>query len=141
MKTGDVLTDSGDYLGLRVKRTSRATSFIYRYKNFEGKMKQLVLGVYPDMSLADARVKLQEFKALRASGYDPQQYLIDQEEEVKKAELEAIHEADKLSFTFRAMVELYLTEKVEDRYSEPDRKGNCVLFVLDCLRFVSSLCD
>lgn len=124
MKTGDVLTDSGDYLGLRVKRTSRATSFIYRYKNFEGKMKQMVLGVYPDMSLADARVKLQEFKALRASGYDPQQYLVDQEEKVKKAELEAMREADKLRFTFRAMVELYLTEKVEDRYSEPDRRGN-----------------
>lgn len=124
MKTGDVLTDSGDYLGLRVKRTSRATSFIYRYKNFEGKMKQLVLGVYPDMSLAKAREKLQEFKALRASGYDPQQYLIDREEDARKVELEAMREADKLNFTFRAMVELYLTGKVEDRYSEPDRKGN-----------------
>lgn len=123
MKTGDVLTDSGDYLGLRVKRTSRATSFIYRYKNFEGKMKQLVLGVYPVMSLSDARVKLQEFKSLRASGYDPQKYLIDQKEEAEQAELATMREAEKLNFTFEAMVELYLTEKVEDRYSEPDRNG------------------
>ncbi|WP_206199088.1 tyrosine-type recombinase/integrase [Thiomicrorhabdus indica] len=124
MKSGDVLTDIGDNTGLRVKKTSRATSFIYRYKNFEGKMKQIMLGVYPEIGLADARTKLQEFKALRASGYDPQQYLIDQESRLKAAELEARLASEKLGFTFKAMVDLYLTEKVEDRYSEPDRKGN-----------------
>ena len=123
MKSGDALTDIGDNTGLRVKRTSRATTFIYRYKNFEGKMKQLVLGIYPETGLADARNRLQEFKALRASGHDPQQYLIDQEAKQKAEELAAQLIAEKMNFTFKAMVELYLTGKVEDRYSEPDRKG------------------
>lgn len=124
MKSGDVHTDTGDNLGLRVKKTTRATTFIYRYKNFEGKMKQLVLGVYPKLGLADARIKLQEFKALRASGYDPQQYILDQEAKLKVEEAELKLAAEKMNFTFKAMVELYLTGKVEDRYSEPDRKGN-----------------
>lgn len=123
MKSGDVLTDIGDNSGLRVKKTSRATTFIYRYKNFEGKMKQLVLGIYPEIGLADARNKLQEFKSLKASGYDPQQYLVDQEAKQKAEKLEAQLAAEKMNFTFKAMVELYLTGKVEDRYSEPDRKG------------------
>jgi|GEM_PF-2191529 len=43
IKTG-ILSDVGPYRGLRLNATSAGKSWIFRYKNFEGKIKQLKLG-------------------------------------------------------------------------------------------------
>lgn len=123
IKLNHVLTDTGDYSGLRVKRTARGTSFLYRYKNFEGKMKQIRLGVYPEMSLVQAREELQKFKAIRASGKDPQEYIAEALMLEETTKLQQQIESQQKEFTFKVMVDFYLKEKVEDRYSEPDKKG------------------
>lgn len=123
MKLGDQLIDIGDYEGLRVKRTTRGTSFLYRYKNYKGLMKVIRLGNFPNIKLLDARAKLIELKSLKSSGIDPQEFL---EEQKVKAELElkAIQEQEKYRlFTFKSLVDLYLEDKVQDRYSLPDRRG------------------
>ncbi|WP_337230435.1 Arm DNA-binding domain-containing protein, partial [Proteus terrae] len=38
---------------------------------FAGKEKKLSIGVYPDISLADARIRRDEARKLLAEGYDP----------------------------------------------------------------------
>lgn len=43
----------------------------YRY---DGREKQLSLGVYPDVSLADARARRDAFRALLADGIDPSEH-------------------------------------------------------------------
>lgn len=50
---------------------------------FAGKEKRLSFGVYPTVSLADARQKREEAKKLLATGEDPG--------EVKKAKKQALH--------------------------------------------------
>lgn len=124
MKSGSPdLLDSGDFQGLRVSKSSRGTFFIYRYENFEKKMKQIRLGSYPEMSLVQARNKLLKFKSMKANGVDPQDFIKLEEEKLKTQALEQAISDKKEAFTFRAMVDLYLSQKVFDRYSEPDRKG------------------
>lgn len=125
IKMGEMLKDVGENAGLRVKRTSRGVFFHYRYKNQDGLMKQVKLGAYPDMRLAEARQKLHEFKSIKGNGTDPQAFI---EAEAEKAELERKRleaEITRQMFTFKAMVDLYLEEKVQDHYSQPDRKGFC----------------
>jgi len=46
IKTG-ILSDVGPHRGLRLNATSAGKSWMFRYKNFEGKIKQLKLGVQP----------------------------------------------------------------------------------------------
>jgi len=123
MKSGDELTDIGDYEGLRVKRTSRGTSFLYRYKNYKGLMKVIRLGYYPEMKLVDARNKLIEYKSLKSSGLDPQEYLKAKETELEQQQKAYAEQEMHKQFTFKDLVDLYLEEKVQDRYSLPDGKG------------------
>lgn len=125
MKSGSSdLLDSGDYEGLRVSKSSRGTFYVYRYQNFEKKMKQIRLGSYPTLSLAKAREELLKFKSLRASGKDPQEYIERQKERSRLEESKQVLSDKHEAFTFSVMVDLYLNQKVFDRYSEPDRKGN-----------------
>ncbi|MEJ0010615.1 MAG: Arm DNA-binding domain-containing protein [Alphaproteobacteria bacterium] len=42
----------------------------YRY-NWQGKEKTLALGIYPDVSLAEARERRDEARKLKARGVDP----------------------------------------------------------------------
>ncbi|AJR07558.1 site-specific integrase [Photobacterium gaetbulicola] len=112
LKAGERLTDHGDHIGLRIEKGSKGlTSFFYRYRHPKnGKIKQLKLGVYPEMSLSEARVELLLLKSKRASGIDPQSYLNEQ-----KVLNESIDGQEKPIFTINQMVELYLQEKIEDR--------------------------
>jgi hypothetical protein len=41
---------------------------------FGGKEKQLTLGVYPDVSIADARIRRDTYRALLAEGIDPSEH-------------------------------------------------------------------
>lgn len=64
IKTG-ILSDVGPYRGLRLNVSTAGKSWIFRYKNFEGKVKQLKLGMYPSMSLAEAREEVSAYKLMR----------------------------------------------------------------------------
>lgn len=61
------LTD-GDGMYLLVNKTGKYWRLDYRH---QGKRKTLALGVYPDTSLKDARVKRDSARKLLANGIDP----------------------------------------------------------------------
>ena len=61
-------------------------SFAYRYK-FDGQSKQLSLGKYPVLSLADARLKVLELQRLIADGVDPKQIRQERKQEQEKTRI------------------------------------------------------
>lgn len=116
--------DTGENAGLRV--TCGATgvkTFFYRYTSpLSSKLVQLKIGNFPEVSLAEARLKLQELKQIRRQGRCPAtearaQKQQEQEQELKQEQAESV---DKL-FTVEDMVELYLTQYIEDRKSTNGR--------------------
>ena len=124
MKPGDKdKADTGENVGLRV--TCGATgvkTFFYRYTSpLTSKLVQLKIGNFPEVSLAEARLKLQELKQLRRQGRCPATEAREekQREREQKQEQER-REAEKL-FTVEELVELYLTQYIEDRKSPSGR--------------------
>lgn len=63
------LTDGGGMHLLVHPNGSKYWRLQYRY---EGKQKMLALGVYPEITLADARVRRDEARKLLANGVDPE---------------------------------------------------------------------
>ncbi len=59
-----------DSNGLYVLITSKGKNFRFNYK-FHGKYKTLALGVYPEVSLKEARLKRDEARLLIEKGIDP----------------------------------------------------------------------
>ena len=105
--------DVGKNRGLRV--TCGATgvkSFFYRYTSpLTGKLAQVKIGSFPQTSLAVARLKLNELKLLRQAGRCPAT-------ELKQDKLQRAIEAEQAKvpeLTIQGLVELYLTERIEDR--------------------------
>ena len=115
MKPGDkVKSDNGENRGLRVIRGNAGTkTFFYRYKSPEsGGLVQMKLGHYPTLSLAQARARLHELKLQRNAGVCPAS------EQKRRIELERRELARKKrteSFLVKDMIELYLTQHIEDR--------------------------
>lgn len=111
-------SDAGEYRGLRVTcgLTGKKT-FFYRYNDLNNprKQKQVKLGVFPILSLSEARVRFVELRRLRQQGICPATQL----REEKAAHLAQMEENGRMlrdrSFTMTDMVELYLVERIEDR--------------------------
>jgi len=117
MKPNSFLTDTGDHRGLRVRRGKTGTTvFTYRYRSPENsKLKQIRIGSYPDTSLADARNKLADFKAVRANGICP---VTQKAIEDKALKLEQKAAKDKLkikNITVKNVVDHFLRNYIEDR--------------------------
>ncbi|MCZ8259650.1 MAG: Arm DNA-binding domain-containing protein, partial [Beijerinckiaceae bacterium] len=68
---------------------------------FAGKQKSLAFGAYPDLSLAEARKKRDEAKALLAAGTDPGQ----------QKRIDKLTRAISNATTFRAVAEEYLDKQ------------------------------
>ena len=117
--------DIGENVGLRVSCGSTGLrSFFYRYLSPEtGKLTQLKLGTYPALNLAQARIVLMKLKALRATGVCPkaeQERELEREKAAETQRLQLLKDAD---FTLGEMVELYLTEIIEDRFVTDHKSG------------------
>ncbi|AYV14517.1 MAG: tyrosine-type recombinase/integrase [Shewanella algae] len=114
MKPGDKdKADVGENRGLRVScGATGVKSFFYRYTSpLTGKLVQTKIGNFPQTSLAAARLKLNELKLLRQEGRCPALEL--KQDKLQRA-IEA--EQDKIpELTVQDLVELYLTERIEDR--------------------------
>lgn len=114
MKPGDKdKADVGENRGLRVScGATGVKSFFYRYTSpLTGKLAQVKIGNFPQTSLAAARLKLHELKLLRQEGRCPAT-------ELKKDKLQRGIEAEQAKIpelTVQGLVELYLTERIEDR--------------------------
>ena len=115
--------DIGENYGLRVScgRTG-IKSFFYRYRSpIDNALKQMQLGIYPDMSLAEARVRLNQLKAERRAGICPK----TREEELK-AEAKALKQQQSkpvTRMTVKELVDKYLDEVINDRYVMDDKTG------------------
>lgn len=115
MKPSDTTkSDTGENRGLRVSCSgSGKKTFFYRYRSpITNKLVQMRLGHFPTMSLAEARIKLQEYKAIRNLGRCPASGLKLQQKQI--AEQSQLEQSIN-SFTVKAMIELYLTQHIEDR--------------------------
>ena len=110
----DVALPDGNGLYLRVARKG-TKSFSYRYQNSEGRRVWLLIGPYPQTSLAEARQRAAEWAALRKTGADPQ--LTDQRVRQKLAEADAAHRA---ADSFEALAHEYFRRHVAKRYKNPD---------------------
>lgn len=75
---------------------------------FAGKQKSLAFGAYPDLSLAEARKKRDEAKALLAAGTDPGQ----------QKRIDKLTRAISNATTFRAVAEEYLDKQKREERSE-----------------------
>ena len=70
-------------------RTNGAKIWRFRYKKpFTGKQTDLTVGRYPEMTLAQARARREEYRALLANGIDPQDHR--KQEESKATAFKAI---------------------------------------------------
>lgn len=90
------LTNDGDGLYFKVTKTGRA-SWILRYRN-NGRPRDMGLGPYPAISLAEAREQTIELRKQIAQGLDP----LQAREEEKLKEEEAKQQAIALATTFKA---------------------------------------
>ena len=106
--------DTGENRGLRV--TCGATgkkSFYYRYRSpITDRLVQMQLGLFPSMTLEQARIRLRELKQIRHLGRCPASEVKAQHAiEMRYIEQESVS----IRFTVSDLVELYLTEYIEDR--------------------------
>jgi len=71
LRAGEECVDP-DHPGLRVRRTNAARLFFYRYRSQDGVLRQIKLGEFGPMTLAEARKTLGRLKLERDRGIDPQ---------------------------------------------------------------------
>ena len=124
MKVGDSdKADIGEYIGLRVHcgKTGMKT-FFYRYRSpLDDSIKQYKIGNFPQVTLAEARVELIRLKAERNQGICPKQ---KREQEKLQQQLEQeLAQKDKSQFTVHQMIEMYLSEVIEDHWITDPRTG------------------
>ena len=120
MKPGDKnKADTGENRGLRVTcGASGIKTFFYRYTSpVTNKLSQVKIGSFPQTSLAMARMKLQEFKLIRSEGRCPASELKDEKQRL----LEESQKPKAAVLTVEGLVELYLTERIEDRKTKDGR--------------------
>lgn len=114
MKPGDKnKADTGENRGLRVTcGASGIKTFFYRYTSpVTNKLSQVKIGSFPQTSLAMARMRLQELKQIRNEGRCPASELKDEKQRL----LEESQKPKTAVLTVEGIVELYLTERIEDR--------------------------
>ncbi|CNK53807.1 phage integrase family site specific recombinase [Yersinia pseudotuberculosis] len=107
--------DTGENRGLRVTcGASGIKTFFYRYTSpVTNKLSQVKIGSFPQTSLAMARMKLQELKLIRSEGRCPASELKDEKQRL----LEESQKPKAVVLRVEGLVELYLTERIEDRKS------------------------
>ena len=71
MRPGDEFGDP-DHLRLQVRRTIAARVFFHRYRATDGALREIKLGEFGPMTLAEVRKALGRLKLERERGIDPQ---------------------------------------------------------------------
>lgn len=106
--------DNGVNRGLRVTcgKTGKKT-FFYRYTSpVTNKLIQISLGIFPAVSLEQARIKLRELKLIRQQGRCP---ATEARAAVLELKQQIKNESELGKFTLQAMIELYLQKHIEDQ--------------------------
>ena len=107
MRSGDERGDP-DHPGLRVLRTNAARVFFCRYRAHDGALREIKLGEFGPMRLAEATKALGRLKLERERGVDPQL----QKQQVR-TDPRRKREAEKLAtYTVEKLVEDFVAEKL-----------------------------
>ncbi|MFW2105195.1 tyrosine-type recombinase/integrase [Acinetobacter guillouiae] len=118
MKSGDKdKSDIGENAGLRVScgKTGKK-SFFYRYRSpIDDLIKQYPIGVFPEVTLSEARVKLKELKIERRKGICPKARLEQEKIGHQKDKAIAEQKKERDTFTVQSLVDLYLDGVICDR--------------------------
>lgn len=134
LKPGQSIKDSGENAGLNVScNKSGIKTFFYRYRSpHENRVKRVTIGVFvPEiinedrdqatgkkkLGLASARQLLAKLKVERKAGECPATRI---KKELKEQEAEQAI----ISLTMQGLVEVYLSQHIEDHYTLPNAKGN-----------------
>jgi integrase len=109
---GKDLADTGESRGLRITCGAAGTkSFFYRYTSpVSKKLTQVHIGHFPTISLAEARVRLQELKLTRKQGHCPAAEL-----KAVKHEQCVIEKQKADALTVKDLIDFYLETYIEDR--------------------------
>ncbi|MGN5517894.1 integrase arm-type DNA-binding domain-containing protein [Halopseudomonas sp. Lyrl_26] len=94
--------NDGDGLYLRIRKTG-SSSWIYRYR-FNSKLRDMGLGSYPEVSLAEARGLAAEARKLARTGTDP---LEERQKQREELEAEKIRQAAQ-AITFQEVAQDYI---------------------------------
>lgn len=134
----DTIADTHPHSGLRLTaRASGTKTWTYRYRTTGGKLKQIKLGNYPAMGLADARGVYRKQKAIRddARQGDPLAALVKQRQLVAKQA-----EADKLSaYNVTNLVAHYQAEHIEKARALKGQVEVARLMKKDVLPFIGDM--
>ncbi|MPZ47402.1 MAG: DUF4102 domain-containing protein [Betaproteobacteria bacterium] len=107
MRAGEECADP-DHPGLRVRRTNAARVFFYRYRAPDDALREIKLGEFGPMTLAEARKALGRLKLERERGVDPQL-----QKQQSRAEARRKREAERLArYTVEKLVEHYIEERL-----------------------------
>lgn len=107
----DIFLADGRGLYLRARPTTNNKTWLYRYRNTLGKQTWLELGIYPALSLHEARTKALQAKAERKSGLDPRA-VRDKAREQAQATLAA-------GQTFETVANEYYDRVIAKRFRQP----------------------
>ena len=102
--------------GLRLEATASRRAWTYRYKAADGRMKQIKLGLWPDIKAPEAVAAWKEKSAQRAAGVDPVQ--------AKRegcAELRAQARGEGAAATVESVVRAYIKGPLHDGRGTPAR--------------------
>ncbi len=110
-KTDNIDLFLNDEKGLYLRvRASGSKTWLYRYKNSENKTLWFDIGLYPTLSLNDARLQAAELKVMRKNGIDPSEQ--KQQEIKRKATEKAAREA---RMNFIELFELWERKELNGR--------------------------
>ena len=105
------LSDGDGLLLLILPSGSKSWRFNYT-RPITGKRTKIALGSYPEISLADARAKREEYRALLAKDIDPQQEKIRVQQENE----------NRLKDTFRSVAESYFNGIYQQKAKNPETR-------------------
>lgn len=105
------LSDGDGLLLLILPSGSKSWRFNYT-RPITSKRTKISLGSYPEISLADARAKREEYRALIAKGIDPQQEKIRIQQENE----------NRLKDTFRSVAESYFNGIYKEKAKNPETR-------------------
>ena len=95
--------------GLRVRGTSRGQTFFYRYRDPAGRLREIKLGEFGPLTLAEARKELARVKLARERGVDPQ----EEKRKARDAARRARASDNARAYTVEDLVEHYAREVLD----------------------------
>lgn len=131
-----ILADAAPHRGLRLHANKNGTkSWIYRYRDSEKKLKQIKLGDYPALGLAEARAAYIEQKTIKSKYGDPRQFRV--REIAKRQELIAL--GKERSYLISDMVDHYLEEHISHHRREKGQAECKRMLYADVIPSIGSL--